>query len=52
MDPVLNESWFSMSLVQQMVNIGNEVKRAIRFDFDNNKKQCFLIKQYDTPNFL
>lgn len=42
MDSVLNESWFAMSLVQQMVNIGNEVKRAVKFDSDNVKKDMFL----------
>ncbi len=29
MDSVLSEKWFKLSLVQQMVNIGNEVKRAL-----------------------
>lgn len=42
MDSVLNESWFSMSLVQQMVNIGNEVKRAVKFDSNHDKKTMFL----------
>ena len=42
MDSVLNESWFAMSLVQQMVNIGNEVKRAVRFDSNSEKKTMFL----------
>lgn len=42
MDSILNESWFSMSLVQQMVNIGNEVKRAVKFDSNHDKKAMFL----------
>ena len=31
---VLNEKWFELSLVQQMINIGNEVKRALKFSAD------------------
>lgn len=42
MDTVLKERWFAMSLVQQMVNIGNEVKRAVKFDSNHAKKQMFL----------
>lgn len=42
MDSVLEEKWFAMSLVQQMVNIGNEVKRAVKFDVDSSKKAMFL----------
>ena len=42
MDSVLEEKWFAMSLVQQMVNIGNEVKRAVKFDADSGKKAMFL----------
>ncbi len=34
MDTVLADGWFSLSLAQQMTNIGNEVKRAVRFDDD------------------
>ena len=37
MDSVLNKNWFTLTLVQQMVNIGNEVKRADRFDTDSKK---------------
>lgn len=44
MDSVLNEGWFSLSLVEQMVNIGNEVKRAIKFDSNIDKKTMFLDK--------
>lgn len=44
MDTVLNERWFAMSLVDQMINIGNEVKRAVRFDSDDKKKSMFLEK--------
>lgn len=42
MDSVLNEKWFELSLVQQMINIGNEVKRALRFSSDPNKRNMFL----------
>lgn len=38
MDSILNENWFQLSLVQQMVNIGNEVKRALKFSSDLKKK--------------
>lgn len=44
MDSVLKESWFTLSLVQQMINIGNEVKRAVKFDSNSNKKSMFLDK--------
>ena len=44
MDLVLTEGWFSLSLVQQMINIGNEVKRAVRLDQDEAKKHAFLSK--------
>ncbi|MCM1027847.1 MAG: hypothetical protein NC432_15585 [Roseburia sp.] len=42
MDSVLSEKWFKLSLVQQMVNIGNEVKRAMRFSEDPGKKDMFF----------
>lgn len=42
MDSVLNETWFELSLVQQMINIGNEVKRALRFASDTDKKNMFF----------
>lgn len=44
MDSVLNEKWFELSLVQQMVNIGNEVKRALKCSSDVDKKRLFLDK--------
>lgn len=44
MDSVLNEGWFAMTLVQQMINIGNEVKRAVRFDANSDKRKMFLEK--------
>lgn len=42
MDSILSERWFSLSLVQQMVNIGNEVKRALKFSKEPNKKKFFF----------
>ncbi len=42
MDSVLSEKWFKLSLVQQMVNIGNEVKRALKFSSDPDKKNMFF----------
>lgn len=42
MDSVLNEKWFELSLVQQMINIGNEVKRALRFSSYPDKRNMFL----------
>lgn len=36
--------WFSLTLPQQMVNIGNEVKRAMKVKSDQNKKNAFLEK--------
>ncbi|WP_026493240.1 hypothetical protein [Butyrivibrio sp. XPD2002] len=44
MDTVVKEGWFKLSLPEQMVNIGNEVKRAVRFDKDNEKKRSFIEK--------
>lgn len=41
MDSVLREKWFDMTLVQQMVNIGNEVKRGLKFSSDPDKKYVF-----------
>lgn len=42
MDSVLNEKWFELTLVQQMVNIGNEVKRALKFSEVPDKKNMFF----------
>lgn len=42
MDFVLEEKWFAMPLVQQMVNIGNEVKRAVKFAADSGEKTMLL----------
>ncbi len=44
MDPVIKDRWFSLPLVEQMMNIGNEVKRAIRFDDHHEKRDPFLNK--------
>ena len=44
MDSVLGEKWFELSLVQQMVNIGNEVKRGLKFDSDPDKRNMFFEK--------
>lgn len=44
MDPILSEKWFTLSLVQQMINIGNEVKRALRFRLEPEKRNLFLDK--------
>lgn len=50
MDTILNESWFSLTLAQQMVNIGNEVKRALRFDSSPSKRKFFLDKAISYTN--
>lgn len=44
MDSVLREKWFELSLVEQMVNIGNEVKRGLRFESNPDKKNLFFQK--------
>lgn len=44
MDTAIKERWFDLSLPEQMVNIGNEVKRAVRFDKDSDKKKAFIGK--------
>lgn len=38
----LDEKWFDLSLAQQMANIGNEVKRALRFPPDSDKRNMFF----------
>ncbi len=50
MDSVLREKWFALSLVQQMINIGNEVKRGLKFDSDQDKKNMFFKKQSSILN--
>lgn len=42
MDSILSEKWFQLSLVQQMVNIGNEVKRALKFSSNLERKNMFF----------
>lgn len=44
MDSAVRDSWFALSLVQQMVNVGNEVKRALRFDAGSERCRMFLDK--------
>ena len=44
MDTAIKERWFDLSLPEQMLNIGNEVKRAVRFDKDSRKKRVFIDK--------
>lgn len=44
MDSVLRERWFALSFVQQMINIGNEVKRGLKYDLDTDKKAMFFEK--------
>lgn len=39
---ILDEKWFELSLVQQMVNIGNEVKRALKFSSAPDKQNMFF----------
>ena len=51
MDSVLNEKWFELSLVQQMINIGNEVKRALKFTSDPNKRNMFFDRAIQYTNF-
>ena len=55
MDTVLKEGWFDLSLPEQMINIGNEVKRAVRFDKDSGKKRSFIeraLKYIDLTTLL
>lgn len=42
MDSVLKEKWFDLSLVQQMINIGNEVKRGLKCSSDLDKRNMFF----------
>lgn len=51
MDSVLNEKWFELSLVQQMINIGNEVKRALKFSADLDKRDMFFDRAIQYTNF-
>lgn len=50
MDSVLNEKWFELSLVQQMINIGNEVKRALKFSSDSDKRSMFFDRAIQYTN--
>ena len=43
LDKDIEQSWYSLSLPAQMVNIGNEIKRAFRFT-DTNRQNNFLDK--------
>lgn len=51
MDSVLNDKWFELSLVQQMINIGNEVKRALKFSSDLDKRNMFFNRAIQYINF-
>ena len=51
MDSVLREKWFELSLVQQMVNIGNEVKRGLKFESNPDKKHMFFQKAIQYTQF-
>ena len=51
MDSVLNEKWFELSLVQQMINIGNEVKRALKFSADLDNRDMFFDRAIQYTNF-
>lgn len=44
MDTAVRERWFDLSLLEQMANLGNEVKRAVRFGKDSEKKRAFTDK--------
>lgn len=50
MDSVLRAKWFELSLVQQMVNIGNEVKRALRLPSETEQRNAFLDKAIQYTN--
>lgn len=41
MDTILKDKWFSLSLIEQMINIGNEVKRAFKCE-DIKRRNVFL----------
>ena len=51
MDSVLNEKWSELSLVQQIINIGNEVKRALKFSSDLDKRNMFFNRAIQYINF-
>lgn len=44
MDSTLNIQWNSLTLIEQMINIGNEVKRAVRCDSNRIQKNSFLSR--------
>lgn len=44
MDRTVEDRWFGFSLTEQMLNIGNEVKRAIRFDDNSDQQRNFIDK--------
>ncbi len=51
MDSVLREKWFELSLAQQMLNIGNEVKR-VKMRMRCQKLQAKSVKQIDVSGGL
>ncbi len=51
MDSVLREKWFELSLAQQMLNIGNEVKR-VKMRMRGQKLQAKSVKQIDVSGGL
>lgn len=44
MDSNIKERWFELTLIEQMINIGNEVKRGFRFDNNVERRNSFLDK--------
>lgn len=51
MDSILKEKWFELSLVQQMINIGNEVKRALKFSSNQDKSNMFFDRAIKYTRF-
>lgn len=47
----MREKWFELSLVQQMVNIGNEVKRGLKYESNPDKKYMFFQKTIQYTQF-
>lgn len=44
MDRVLSERWFGLSLIEQIVSIGLEVRRAFQCDDDKQARDSFFDK--------
>lgn len=51
MDNSVTKSWHNLTTIEQMINIGNEVKRAFRSESDPDAKNMFIEKAIKYINY-